>query len=773
MPPTSPPVGGSPAGQIDPVVPGFPAVAGWIAAPPPAEADRYRTPVLFTEVSLDRPLRSAVLTACGLGLQHVTIDGDPINDHRLDPPFTDFDHRVLYVSTDVTGRLPVGRHRVAITLGRGFFALPTENVWGWHRAPWSGPLRAIAELQLEDVDGRTTTIGTDESWWATLGRTSYDCYYAGESYDATLPVPDRVPALAADPPRGVLAPARHEPIRVTWRGEPQWQRVGDSWIADFGRTIAGWTGLRTDQEHGRQVSLTYAEKREEDGSLRPVSVHVAGDRFQTDTYIGDGSAGQYWEPRFSYKGFRYVQLDGLSHPPGRGTLTAYAAHNDVARIGSFGCSEPLFETFTEAMARTVANNLHHVPTDTPVYEKNGWTGDAQLATESMLDLFELRALFSTWLEDLRDAQRPDGSLPVIAPSPGWGYTDLGPSPEWTTVYPHLLRELYRRYGDRDQLVDHWPALARYLDWELGKLVDGVAVSELGDYLQPGTNGVGPDDSGVTASALLVRALRESAELADLIGGHADADRYRAAATELTRAMNDRYLDRDRGQYVVGPVYSQTSNAIALLFGLVPEELTVAVCDGLVADIQRRDDHLHVGCIGANVVLPALTAHGHGELALRVARQTSYPSWGHWFANGADTMWEMWETTTRSRDHYFHGTVVQWLFEDVAGLRPGDHGWRTFSVRPHPLGNLAHARYCVQTVRGQVAVRWQRHPDRAFELAVDVPDGATATITVPGSDVVAAGPACPDPTDPRGSQFTATAGTVTFRSSLPAPASGHC
>ncbi|QGN31532.1 alpha-L-rhamnosidase [Microlunatus sp. Gsoil 973] len=716
----------------------FPTVARWIQAPPPGDRDRFRAPILFTDLTVPDGLRAAELRVCGLGLQHVTVDGAPVNDHRLDPPFTDFDHRVLYVTAEITDLLTVGEHRLSITLGRGFFAVPTGNVWHWHRAPWSGPLRAIAELRLTFADGSTRMLGTDETWSATLDRTTYDCYYAGESYDATLPIPDPTPAVPADPPKGPLHPAGHEPIRVTWQGTPTWERVGDSWVADFGRTIAGWTGLRSDQQRDAAVTITYAEKRESDGTLQPRSVHVDGDRFQTDTYVGDGTRGQYWEPRFSYKGFRYVQLDGLSHEPAADTLTAYAAHNDVTAIGEFSCGEPLFETFTAAMARTIENNLHHIPTDTPVYEKNGWTGDAQLGLITMTGLFDIRRLMIKWLDDLRDAQHADGWLPVIAPTAGWGYTDLGPSPEWTTVYPHLLRELYRRCGDLDLVADHWPSLTRYLEWELGRLVHGVAVSQLGDYLQPGTDGVGPDDSGVTASALLIRALRDSAELAEMLGVGSDHQRFAAAARDLTAAMNDRFLDRDLGRYDVGPVYSQTSNALPLLFGLVPEDLVGAVVANLVADIEQRDDHLNVGCIGANCVLPALTAHGHGELAFRVARQTSYPSWGFWFANGADTMWEMWETSARSRDHYFHGTVVQWLIEDIAGLRCGDHGWRTVTVQPHPLGGLDHASYAIRTIRGRVGVAWRREGER-FSLEVEIPEGSTATVLLPGTADQPTGP----------------------------------
>ena len=737
----------------------FPTVARWIGAPEPAEADRYRTPVLTRTLRTETGLLSAKLSVCGLGLQHVTIDGTPINDHRLDPPFTDFDRRVLYVDTDVLGLLAPGDHELAITLGRGFFALPTGNVWDWHRAPWTGPLRAIAELELRYADGRTELLGTDRDWQATLGRTTYDCYYAGESYDATLTIPDPRPVVPAEAPKGVLTAAEHEPVRVTWRGRPSWQQVGDSWVADFGRTISGWVELRCHQQAGQTVTITYAEKLEADGSCRPHSVHVEGGRFQIDSYIGDGTEDQQWQPRFSYKGYRYVQLDGLSHPPAEDTLIGYAAHNDVRRVGTFTSDEPLFETFAEAMARTVENNLHHIPTDTPMYEKNGWTGDAQVGAISMMGLFDLRLLLTKWLADLRDAQRPDGWLPVIVPSGGWGFTDLGPSPEWTTVYPHLLREVYRRYGDRGLIVEHWPSLVRYLDWELSRLVDGCAVSQLGDYLQPGTAGNSPDDSGVTASSFLIRALRDSAELAELIGADQDQQRFSRAVAELTAAMNSRYLSRQRGQYVVGDAYSQTSNAVPLVFGLVPSDQVGAVVDNLVADIAARGDHHHVGCIGANTLLRALTGHGHGDLALRIARQTSYPSWGFWVANGADTMWEMWETTARSRDHYFHGTVVQWLFEDIAGLRCGDHGWQTMTVRPQPVGDLQRAAYEIDTIRGRAASSWRRGDDR-FELTVDVPVGSTATVHVPGNEVMILTGSATDNSD---GTFEIGSGRTRFRS----------
>ena len=211
----------------------------------------------------------------------------------------------------------------------------------------------------------------------------------------------------------------------------------------------------------------------------------------------------------------------------------------------------------------------------------------------------------------------------------------------------------------------------YLDWELGRLQDGLAVTALGDYLSPGTGGNPPEDTRLTATAYLHRALISMAEVGELTGHDAEATRLRQAAAGLRDRLNETFLDRTPGLYRTSrdPGYRQTSNAVPLAFGLVPDDMVRAVVDNLVADIEARGWHLNTGCLGTSVLLPVLTAHGRPDVAARVALQRTYPSWGYWVDNGADTMWEMWPTSTRSRQHYFQGTVVQWLFENVAGLRP--------------------------------------------------------------------------------------------------------
>ncbi|MGW6512193.1 family 78 glycoside hydrolase catalytic domain, partial [Streptomyces niveus] len=502
------------------------------------------------------------------------------------------------------------------------------------------------------------------------------------------------------------------------------------YVVDMGQTTAGWTRLTVKAPAGTVVSLTHGEKLKADGSVHAETGHVPG-RFQRDEYICAGGAKpEVWEPSFSYKGFRYVQIEGLPARPEPSDVLGRVVHTKVDEVSAFSCSEPFYEKLDKAMRRTLLNNLHGIPTDTPMYEKNGWTGDAQLGAPTLAYAFGVHRFLGKWLDDLSDSQNDDGQLPVIVPSGGWGYGDLGPSPEWTTVYPFLVREMYRVYGDDRIARQHWTVLTRYLDWELDRLVDGLAVTALGDYLPPGYGGNPPEDTRLTATAYLHRALTDTAEMGDVLG-HADVSaRYRTAATALKDALNAEFLN-DAGHYSTAkdPDYRQTSNAIPLAFGLVPAGARASVVDSLVADITERGNHLNTGALGTSVLLRVLSAHGHPDVAHAIATQRTYPSWGYWFDNGADTMWEMWHLDSRSRDHYFQGTVTQWLYENVAGLRPGDDGYRTFTVRPDARTGVSWARTSIRTVRGPAAVAWSK-VGRDLRLTVKVPVGASAEIQVP-------------------------------------------
>ncbi|WP_405792978.1 family 78 glycoside hydrolase catalytic domain [Streptomyces sp. NBC_01506] len=699
-------------------------------------------PLLRREFAVRKPVTRARLYISGLAYYVAELNGKQVGEQVLDPGFTDYDETVMYAVHDVTSLLRRGDNAIGVTLGRGFYGMTTPNVWNWHRPPWHGEPRLLCRLEAEHPDGTRTTVVSDTDWRMTEGPTLTNSLYAGETYDARLAPANwtrpgfddrawRAPG-AQQAPKGALRAQPHDPIEIIDTITPT--KISELrsgvYVVDMGRTTAGWTRLTVKAPAGTKISLTHGEKLKDDGSVHAETGHVPG-RFQRDDYIcAGGGKAEVWEPSFSYKGFRYVQIEGLPTRPEPADVLGRTVHTKVDEVSAFSCSEPFYETLDKAMRRTLLNNLHGIPTDTPMYEKNGWTGDAQLGAPTLAYAFDVQRFLDKWLDDLKDSQNADGQLPVIVPSGGWGYGDLGPSPEWTTVYPFLVREMYRVYGDDRVARQHWPVLTRYLDWELDRLVDGLAITALGDYLPPGYGGNPPEDTRLTATAYLYRALVNTAEMGELLGHDDVSERYRTAAAGLKDALNAEFLN-DAGHYSTSkdPDYRQTSNAIPLAFGLVPAGARASVVDSLVADITERGNHLNTGALGTSVLLRVLSAHGHPDIAHAIATQRGYPSWGYWFDNGADTMWEMWHLDSRSRDHYFQGTVTQWLYENVAGLRPGDDGYRTFTVRPDARTGVSWARTAIRTVRGPASVAWSK-VGRDLRLTVKVPVGSSAEVHVP-------------------------------------------
>ncbi|MFE5139361.1 family 78 glycoside hydrolase catalytic domain [Streptomyces fagopyri] len=707
-------------------------------------APEQPAPLLRREFTVRKAVTRARLHISGLAYYDAEINGARVGRQVLDPGFTDYDETVLYAVHDVTDHVRRGANAIGVTLGRGFFGLTTPNAWNWNRPPWHGEPRLLAQLEIDHPDGSRTVVASDGQWRITDGPTLSNSLYAGETYDARKApahwtrtgFDDRgwQPAERQAAPKGTLRAQGHDPIEVaeTLRPVGVAELSEGVYVVDMGRTLAGWTRLTVRAPAGTTVRLAHGERLNPDGSVLARNDLVPG-RCQTDEYVcAGGGAEEVWEPAFSYKGFRYVQVSGLPSKPEPSQVLGRVVHTRVAATGTFSCSEPFYERLERAMRRTVLNNLHGIPTDTPVYEKNGWTGDAQLGAPVWTYAFGMHRFLTKWLGDLKDSQNAEGQLPVIVPSGGWGYHELAPAPEWTTVYPFLLREMYRVYGDERTARDHWAPLVRYLDWEIARLRDGLAVTALGDWLPPGYGGVPPEDTRLTATAYLHRALTGTAELADLLGDSGVATRYRSTADALKEAFNAAFLGAD-GHYRTAkdPDYRQTSNCLPLAFGLVPPGARATVVDSLLADIERRGNHLDTGALGTSVLLRELSAQGHPEVAHALATQRTYPGWGYWFDHGADTMWEAWPLDSRSRDHYFLGTVVQWLYENVAGLRPGDAGYRTFTVRPDGRTGVDWARTSVHTVRGEAAAAWSV-VDGTVRLSVRVPVGATAEVHVPAA-----------------------------------------
>ena len=720
---------------------------------PPRVAARP-APLLRREFAVTGPVRNATLFLAAGGYANVSLNGEPASDDVLSPGFTDYDDTVQYVATDLTDRLKPGVNALGMELGRGFYGMTGGNVWRWDSPPWHDEPVVRARLRIEYADGRVADVVTDDSWRIADGPTVFDDLYGGETYDARLTRPgydsaafdDAFWAAASEVagPRGALVNQRQQPIRVTESlpaveiTEP----VADTYVVKFPRVLAGWVEIAAAGPAGTTIRAQYGEKLKPDGlpDFSNNGGFQAG--FQTDRLILAGTGGtESWESRFSYKGFQYIQVTGWpgDEPPPLSAFTAKAVHTDAAETGSFESSSEIMNRTHRAVVDTLLNNLHGIPTDTPMFEKNGWTGDAAVGAEMFMLNLDVHELFAKWMRDVHETRDAEGRPLVIAPSSGdWG--EWGVAPPWHSAYVMIPQWLYQYGGDRRVLTELYDGMKRYVDLEFDRSSGGIVTNaRLGDWVSPEASPAGgnaPEDIRVSATAYLHAMLTSMQRSAGLLGRSADAGRFAERAATVKAAFNDAFLDETAGLYRGNGDrgYRQTHNVLALAFGLAPDAATAQrVADGIAADVVAKGTKLNTGVLGTKYLLPVLTEHGHEDIAYDLSTQTGYPSWGYMIENGATTMWEHWALEARSRGHYFLGTVDDWFYQHVAGIQASQAtGYRDLTIAPAVTGEMDWARATTQTPFGPVASDWRRR-GRTLTLDVDVPVGTTATIHVPAAN----------------------------------------
>lgn len=711
-------------------------------------SDAGAAPALRKAFALRRPVQRARLYIAAAGYHEAWINGRRVGDHVLDPACTDYDKRVLYVVHDVTALVREGDNVLGVELGRGFFDVPTNTAWAWTKAPWRASPRALVQLELVYAEGGDT-IASGADWRAADGPTLFDSVYAGETYDATAARPGwTMPgfddagwaaASVVDAPRGRLAAQAMEPIRVveTVPATVVRQPLPGTYVFDFGQTLAGWAELRARGSRGTRIALEYAQQLKPDGTVDLEQGYVKGGRFQRDEYVFSGDGLETWQPRFSHKSFRYVQVTGLTAQPSPGMLLGKEVRTDLTPAAGFRCSDDTYNRIHAMASRSLGHHLLGIPAVDVMYEKIGWTADAQLNVPSMAIQFGCRRFLAKWLDDLADSQTAEGNIPVIVPSGGWGYA--AQSTEWKAAFPIVMWELYRRFGDRRALARHYPGVRRYVSWEMERLDgQGLATTDLGDWLAPGGYTQPPEDTRLSATAYLCRDLAILTDAAAVLGLDADAARFRAEAAALGQRFNAAFLDRQAGHYRTAkdPGYRQCSNALPLAFDLVPRDCRATVAASLVADIRARGNHLNTGALGTAVLLPVLVREGFADVAHAIVTQRTFPSWGFWLDHGADTLWETWELKQDgqgrppSHDHYLFGSVNAWFFEHVAGITPAAVGYEAIRIQPLVEGPLTWADTWMEIPQGRVRVRWNRHADDAWEVSIELPANVGAEVHLP-------------------------------------------
>ncbi len=714
--------------------------AQWIART--TNIDEQPAPLFRRELALDGKIKKARVYICGLGYYELHINGRKVGNHLLDPGFTRYDKRDLYVTYDVTPFLKSGANAVGVILGNGWFNVQTKAVWNFHKAPWREAPKLLLSLVIEFTDGRTAVIGSDGSWKTSTGPIVFDSIYGGENYDARLEKPgwdqpgfdDSTwqPAQIVSAPKGELIAQMMPPIEADQILKPVklTEPKPGVFVFDMGQNFAGITELKVRGPAGAKVTLRHGERLFPDGSLdtRDIAQHVKrmdkDQQYQTGTYILKGGSTETWRSRFTYYGFQYVEVTGFPGKPTLDSVLGVFTHSAVPVAGRFECSNPLLDKIWIAARWSYLSNLQGIPTDCPQREKNGWTGDAQLAAEQGIYNFMPAAVYTKWINDLGDEQQPGGRLPGIVPTSGWGYS-WGNGPAWDSAFELIPFYLYEYYGDTQPLCDHYNGLKRYVDYLTTRATNNIVSIGLNDWAPFKTE----TPADITDTAYYYRDTLIVSLAASLLGKTNDATQYAQLAEQIKKSFNAKFFNADTGTYGNG---SQTSLSCALYQGLVEPENQARVLQNLVDNVKKHDGHIDTGILGAKYILNTLTDHGRADVAYQMASQKDLPSWGWWIEQGATTLWEEWNGMD-SRNHIMFGDISAWFYKALAGINadPAAPGFKHFFIRPQPVGDLTFARAEYDSIRGKIVSDWKIKKGWCT-LYVVVPPNTTATICVPNS-----------------------------------------
>ncbi|MDO6435187.1 family 78 glycoside hydrolase catalytic domain [Flavitalea sp. BT771] len=714
------------------------------------DRDLRRAPYFRKGFVTTKKIRSARAYIAAAGLYELYINGKKIGDHRLDPMYTRFDRRNLYVTYDVTGNIQSGDNVVGVLLGNGWYNHQSTAVWYFHEAPWRSRPSFCLDIRVTYEDGSMETISSDRGWKTALSPIVLNSIYTGEHVDDRLEQAGWNNTGFADsawkeviyrpvPSSNVVSQSMH-PIRQVEEIRPvSVKHPGDSvWVFDLGRNIAGVSRLQVHGPAGTKLVLKHGERLYPNGRVDQsnISVHYRPtddtDPFGTDIYTLNGKGEEEFMPRFNYKGFQYVEIITA---PGiqltKESLTAYFMHSDVPPVGRISSSNPVLDKIWKATNNSYLSNLFGYPTDCPQREKNGWTGDAHIASETGLYNFDGITIYEKWLADHRDEQQPNGVLPSIIPTGGWGY-EWGNGPDWTSTIAIIPWNIYLFYGDKKLLTDCYDNIRRYVDHITDISPSGLTTWGLGDWIPVSTKPPVIFTSSVyyyVDASILARA-------AALLGKSEDQAKYTALAEKIKTAFNEKFLVPATGSYGQG---MQTELAMPLYWGLVPEDMKNKVAGNLAAKVAADGNHLNVGLLGTKALLGALSENGYADVAYRIASSETFPSWGWWIVNGATTLYENWPIDAKSDislNHIMFGEIGAWMYKGLAGILPdpAQPGFKHVLLRPHFVKGLDRFEASHECPYGTISSSWKREGSVIVYKAV-IPPNTSATLQLPGQAAI--------------------------------------
>lgn len=732
---------------------------------------------LRREFRTDKKVVEATASVCGLGFYEFSLNGKKVGDSEFAPLWSDYDKSVYYNTYDVTELLQKGENVAGILLGNGFY-----NVQGgrYRKLLISfGAPTLLFSLVINYEDGTRETIYSDNDWKYDLSPITFNCIYGGEDYDARreqegwnkIGFNDRQwrPVVVQEAPKGMLRPQKAAPVKIMERYDIQkvtkltpeqiasacksTKRTVDpsAFVLDMGQNLAGFPEITVRGKRGQKVTLIVAEALTDEGACN--QRQTGRQHYYEYTLKGEGD--ETWHPRFSYYGYRYIQVEGAvlkgQKNPGKlpvlKNIQSCFVYNSARKVSTFECSNPIFNAAHRLIEKAVRSNMQSVFTDCPHREKLGWLEQVHLNGPGLLYNYDLTAFAPQIMQNMVDAQHPNGAMPSTAPEyvvfEGPGMDAFAESPEWggaLVIFPYMY---YETYGDDSLIKKYYQNMRRYIDYLSTRADNHILSFGLGDWYDYGDFRAGFSRNTpvpLVATAHYYMSVEYLIKAAYIVGNDYDVRYYSSLAYDIIVAFNERFLNHDTAQYGTG---SQCSNALPLFLRLtqsaghqgiyeMDHRLNRKVFMNLVKDVEAHGNRLTTGDVGNRYLIQTLANYGADELIYKMFNHEEAPGYGFQLKFGATTLTEQWDPRQGSSwNHFMMGQIDEWFFNSLAGIRPYvKNGYQIVGVAPKPVGDLKYVKCSYDTPYGVIAVNWT-HENGTFTLNLSVPVNTTAVVTLPG------------------------------------------
>lgn len=696
-----------------------------------------------------KKIQSARVYVTSQGLYQLFLNGKKVSNDLFSPGWTSYKNRIQYQTYDVTAMIQP-KNSIGAMVGDGWFR---GNIgWSSQDGYYGNKLALLVQLQLNYTDGTSELVCTDSNWKVTTGAILESDIYNGETYDARLEMPGWSSAGFDDSkwekaattdqskqiliaPQGVPVTAVEEikPVKLitTPKGET---------VLDMGQNMVGWVRLKVQGKSGDKITLKFAEVLDKEGNFYTDNLRSAK---CTDHFILKGSGEEVFEPHFTFHGFRFVKIEGLSGQPTMEQITGVVIHSDMTPTGTFSCSNPMINQLQHNIQWGQKGNFLDVPTDCPQRdERLGWTGDAQVFSMTAAFNFNVAPFYTKWMRDVAADQLPTGRVPHVIPDVLKGD---GGSTAWADVSVIVPWTTYLAYGDKRILEVQYPSMKAWVDYMNKRAgADNLWTKDnhFGDWLAFASNRSdytgATTDKDLIATAYYAYSSGLLAKIAGIIGNADDAKKYAQLSENIKKAFQKEFVTPS-GRL---SSHTQTAYSLALAFNLLPENLVANAAQYLADDVKAMG-HLTTGFVGTPLLCKTLSAHGYDDLAFMLLNRKEYPSWLYPVTQGATTIWERWDgqkpdgtfqdVGMNSFNHYAYGAIGEWLYRYVAGMDidPENPGYKHILLAPHPGGGLTNAGVEFNSIYGKVKSAWKLDGSD-FVYEVTVPANATATVTLPAA-----------------------------------------